>query len=506
MATARYPPDVYQPETRRPNPFVPLLNVKKEQNIVDAYEYKAERKHKPYNPFLHDESPASTDANGGDALTLVGSLASSSSTNPFLVAASQGHGAAGVPGVFMHLYPAPNVPVGVHYVETNPFSTVHVGSFVHSTPVAPKPEVKTLPMLHPYINTEESVKHGHADSNHPFYSSRSAPRHPSPSDSDEDYDRRERVPTLRPGQYDVSTPWREFLHRFESCAEANHWSAKTMAIQLKFCLTGAAGAIVHRNPRSSRWDYRRLLEELETAYGPSSDHAAAVAVELRQRLRKPGEALHVFRDDIYGKVAVAYGDWSEAEQDAIAVEVFTNGLGDAELVQRLLEKRPATLARAYEVAHSFETTKRAASYVTSAMQQGARNLAERRPRAAVVRERDLTETVTAPTPAPNFSPSYSAPFMAAKAPKQHNNFDKGDIRCFNCDGWGHKQNQCSSPRRNTRTSTRSAPHGQRPPTVLHLKDQSREMSIHLRMCGAEVCAVLDSGARRSVYRCWVRPT
>lgn len=246
------------------------------------------------------------------------------------------------------------------------------------------------------------------------------------------------------------------------CAEANHWSAKTMAIQLKFCLTGAAGAIVHRNTRSSRWVYRCLLEELETAYGPSSDHAAAVAVELRQRLRKPGEVLHVFRDDIYGKVAVGYGDWSEAEQDAIAVEVFTNGLGDAELVQRLLEKRPATLARAYEIAHSLETTKRAASYVTSAMQQGARNLAERRPRAAVVRERDLTETVTAPTPAPNFSPSHSAPCMAAKAPKQHKNFDKGDIRCFNCDGWGHKQNQCSSPRRNTKTSTRSALHGQRP--------------------------------------------
>lgn len=225
--------------------------------------------------------------------------------------------------------------------------------------------MKTLPRSHPYINTDDSVKHGHVQSNPPFCLSRSAPRHHSASDSDEDYDRRERVPTLLPGQYDGSTPWREFLHRFESCAEANHWSAKTMAIQLKFCLTGAAGAIVHRNPRSSRWDYRRLLEELKTAYGPSSDHAAAVAVELRQRLRKPGEALHVFRDDIYGKVTVAYGDWSEAEQDAIAVEVFTNGLGDAELVQRLLEKRPATLARAYEIAHSFETTKRAASYVTS---------------------------------------------------------------------------------------------------------------------------------------------
>ncbi|KAG1957272.1 hypothetical protein F2P79_007383 [Pimephales promelas] len=106
-----------------------------------------------------------------------------------------------------------------------------------------------------------TVKHGHfplgrPSPSSPKHKSHSAARQPPLSDSDEDYNSKERVPTLRPGQYDGSTPWREFLHRFESCAEANHWSVKTMAIQLKFCLTGAAGAIVHRNPRSSKWDYR----------------------------------------------------------------------------------------------------------------------------------------------------------------------------------------------------------------------------------------------------------
>uniref|UniRef100_A0AAV2LLX4 Uncharacterized protein n=1 Tax=Knipowitschia caucasica TaxID=637954 RepID=A0AAV2LLX4_KNICA len=166
-----------------------------------------------------------------------------------------------------------------------------------------------------------------------------------------------------------------------------------MAVQLKFCLVGAAGAIVHRNPRSSKWDYQRLLQELESAYGPSSDHAAAVAVELRQRIRQAGEALHVFRDDIYGKVAVAYGDRSEREQDAIAVEVFTNGLGDADIIQKLLETRPSTLARAYEIAHRHETTKRAASYVTSIMQPG--------PRTAVVRETEAAPATPPPDPAPN---------------------------------------------------------------------------------------------------------
>lgn len=74
---------------------------------------------------------------------------------------------------------------------------------------------------------------------------------------------------------------------------------------------GAAGAIVHRNPRSVQWDYGRLVEEVEIAYGPSSEHAAAVAVELRQRVRKPGESLHLLRDDIYERVSVAYSDRTE---------------------------------------------------------------------------------------------------------------------------------------------------------------------------------------------------
>ena len=36
---------------------------------------------------------------------------------------------------------------------------------------------------------------------------------------------------------------------------------------------------------------------------------------------------------------------NETEQDAIGVEVFTNAIGDAEIVQKLLEQQPRTLAR-----------------------------------------------------------------------------------------------------------------------------------------------------------------
>lgn len=51
--------------------------------------------------------------------------------------------------------------------------------------------------------------------------------------------RRERIPG-------GLSSWREFFHRFMTCAKANQWSAATMTVQLRFCLLGAAGAVVHK--------------------------------------------------------------------------------------------------------------------------------------------------------------------------------------------------------------------------------------------------------------------
>ena len=52
----------------------------------------------------------------------------------------------------------------------------------------------------------------------------------------------------------------------------------------------------------------------------------------------------------------------------------------------LLEEKPRTLARAYEIVHRSETTRRVARAVTQLMQQGLRNAAEQRPRASMVHE------------------------------------------------------------------------------------------------------------------------
>lgn len=51
--------------------------------------------------------------------------------------------------------------------------------------------------------------------------------------------------------------------------------------------------------------------EVDSAYGPAWVHAPAIGIELTQRVRKPGESLHVLRDYIYEKVSIVYADRSE---------------------------------------------------------------------------------------------------------------------------------------------------------------------------------------------------
>ncbi|CAL8360385.1 unnamed protein product [Merluccius merluccius] len=219
------------------------------------------------NPFINSEE---------DSYCFQGGVANRQSDSCSHVHNHQPH----VPPLKLHNF-IPQ-PAAIATPHSNPFSSDQ-GSYIHSTPKIGCPPAWCTTCAPPALLHQKSINHGHLPEpghgqtmtlkgsfrkGEPPKSQGAKPcsalYQPS-SESEDDYDHRERVPTLRPGQYDVTTPWTEFLHRFESCAKANYWSAKTMAVQLKFCMVGAAGAIIHRNTRPAQWDYVRLVEEIETA-------------------------------------------------------------------------------------------------------------------------------------------------------------------------------------------------------------------------------------------------
>ncbi|KAM3616673.1 uncharacterized protein V6R79_021511 [Siganus canaliculatus] len=326
------------------------------------------------NPFVADTEPmlAASGASGAQAPVLLSGAAwpltppPSATTNPFISTPAHADGSGGEFKALIHMdcdrkaarTPAVASCHGLYdsHVQAPAlctFSQLRSGltpANRHVSPITPQP----LQPAGPSCNEQ-----GHRSSTSPHRCGRDRPNAnrawPATRDrssytmlgcelldssDDESYGQKERIPTLQPGKFDGSTSWKDFLYQFENCAKANHWSEKTMAVQLRFSLTGAAGAIVHKNPRSSRWSYQRIVDEVETAYGPCSEHAAAIGIELRQRVRKPGETLHSLRDDIYEKVSIVYAGRTELEQEAVSVEIFTNALADAEVVQRLLRSIP----------------------------------------------------------------------------------------------------------------------------------------------------------------------
>ncbi len=134
------------------------------------------------------------------------------------------------------------------------------------------------------------------------------------------------------------------------------------------------------------------------------------------------------------------------------MEIFTNTLADAEVVQKLLEEHSHTLAKAYEIAHCYVTTRRAARTVMQLMQLSLRSTAEWRSRATTVRENANTPAggepvgvVTGPTGPPEGAPkSYQQSW-----PKNNKNAKMNwtEVTCHNCSCEGHLQKSCPSPHR-----------------------------------------------------------
>lgn len=161
-------------------------------------------------------------------------------------------------------------------------------------------------------------------------------------------------------------------------------------------------------------------------------------------------------------------------------DIYGQGVGDAEIVQKLLEQQPQTLAQAYDIARRHETTKRAASHVTSLMQSRSRDKPERRAHAAVVRvgaEEVEIGAVAGTPPAPLLAANLDllSPQRRYNARQNTRSMNWEEICCHGCSGIGHMKKDCPSTRKITKaTTTNSDGSGS---TVLHFKTHSQEMSM-----------------------------
>jgi hypothetical protein len=96
-------------------------------------------------------------------------------------------------------------------------------------------------------------------------------------------------PSYRPDRFDGSTPWRDHIAHFESCARINGWDESTKCSYLAVGLKGPAQQIIS-DLGVEELTYGNLVKLLESRYGPG-DRAEVHLAELRNRQRKPSESL-----------------------------------------------------------------------------------------------------------------------------------------------------------------------------------------------------------------------
>lgn len=264
-------------------------------------------------------------------------------------------------------------------------------------------------------------------------------------EEDEDL-RRERIPVFKPGTFDGKGSWPEFLARFKNAAHCNRWSTDTQASMLRSCLIGEAGSIIYSNPMALQWSFSRIVQEMDSAFGPGKEHRLLLISKLEQRRRKKGESLRTLRDDIQQTVALAYPGFPAVVTQRTAVDTFIRSLDNPKVVHRLLELAPATLEEAYKAACQEEQT----WHVACSLSHPNRPVASQRAVAVSMEEqapdRDLWKAVDELTSA--VSALQAKPEEKRSSPKKgdhtrkFDNKKKKDGSCYVCGKTDHWANQC----------------------------------------------------------------
>ena len=141
------------------------------------------------------------------------------------------------------------------------------------------------------------------------------------------------------------------LTQFEIVARRNNWDALEKADYLKCSLSGEANHLL-RDLKSTA-TYEEVAERLRRRYG-SVDQMEACRVELKTRVRRPGESLSQLMKDVRRLFLQAYPSPSNEFSEIMARDAFINALQDRDLILKVLEREPTTLEQAFKIAERME--------------------------------------------------------------------------------------------------------------------------------------------------------
>jgi hypothetical protein len=157
----------------------------------------------------------------------------------------------------------------------------------------------------------------------------------------------------KPATYDGKTDWQDYSVQFEIVAELNQWDEKTKAMELATNLRGVAQGVLSDLRPEYRMSYRHLVHALQSRFEPTNQ-SELYRAQIKNRIRKKGEALTELSQDVKRLVRLAYPEAPSAVREHLARDCFIDALNDSELEWAVFQGKASTVEDAVRIGLEYE--------------------------------------------------------------------------------------------------------------------------------------------------------
>ena len=275
-----------------------------------------------------------------------------------------------------------------------------------------------------------------------------------------------------------------FLIQFHNCVIYNRWSTDDALAHLKSFLTGNALQLLWESPFHD-FTFEELVDKLKQRFG-SVGQSQKFRAELKSRRRQKGESIQSVYADVCRLLSLAYPNQFELPTtQEVGIDLFLEALEDPSLERRVREKELSTLDETFRYCLKLEAYDKAIIMRSDSRRQPvhvARNMHEKPDSTMDMVKQQLDKILLGQQQAEekykrletNYEELRSSLFKQnSDLPKNNRNeskfyssekdtytgdddvspqnpsrqFSKKNVRCYNCNRYGHIKKECRQPRR-----------------------------------------------------------
>ena len=162
---------------------------------------------------------------------------------------------------------------------------------------------------------------------------------------------------LKPGTFDGSGNWTDYLIQFNLIAGYYRWSNYDRALQLATHLRGTAQGVLSDLSQEQRTNFNLLISALATRFEPVQQSELYWA-KKKSRIRRKGEPIVELAQDIRKPLRLAYPSATTGVLEQLPKDCFIDALNDHDLEWAVLQGKPFSVEDALKLALEYEAFQR----------------------------------------------------------------------------------------------------------------------------------------------------